>query len=57
MIEPILDPSLKNGFCYRCKRRLKNQESIEIGFGKICLEKYLKETKRTYKLIEIGNKK
>lgn len=31
--------------CRRCGRKLKNEESIELGFGTICYQKYLAETK------------
>lgn len=34
---PVKKESLK---CKRCGRRLKNPESIELGFGTICYQKY-----------------
>ncbi len=42
----------KTGKCKRCGRVLKNKKSIEIGFGKTCLKKYLKDIKKSkfYKL-------
>lgn len=30
--------------CIRCGRKLKNEESKELGFGKICWEKWQSET-------------
>lgn len=31
--------------CLRCGRKLKSEESKQLGFGKICWEKYSKEDK------------
>lgn len=30
--------------CIRCGRKLKNPESRELGFGKVCYEKWQAET-------------
>ena len=29
--------------CIRCGRKLKNEESKKLGFGKVCWEKWQKE--------------
>lgn len=34
----------RSNICKRCGRKLKNPESIEIGFGKICYQKYMAES-------------
>lgn len=31
--------------CLRCGRRLKTDESQELGFGKVCYKKWQEETK------------
>lgn len=30
--------------CKRCGRKLKNPESMEVGFGKICYQKFMAES-------------
>lgn len=32
--------------CRRCGRKLKNKDSIGVGFGPVCYKKYLAETER-----------
>lgn len=32
--------------CKRCGRKLKTAKSIELGFGRVCYKKYLKEQER-----------
>lgn len=32
------------GICKRCGRKLKNPESMEVGFGKICYQKFMAES-------------
>ncbi len=32
--------------CGRCGRKLKNPKYQELGFGKVCYSKYLKEASR-----------
>ena len=34
----------RSDICKRCGRKLKNSESIEIGFGKICYQKFMAES-------------
>lgn len=47
------DPKeLKNGSCKRCGRKLKDQISIERGFGKICLKKHLLESNKPHGLFK-----
>ncbi|HLR69447.1 MAG TPA: DUF6011 domain-containing protein [Virgibacillus sp.] len=29
--------------CRRCGRKLKTEKSIELGFGRVCYQKYLEE--------------
>lgn len=36
-----------NVICKRCHRKLKDENSKKLGFGKICYEKYMKR-KRSY---------
>ena len=38
--------------CRRCHRELKDEQSKELGFGKICYTKYMNRTK-TY-LFDMG---
>ena len=40
--------------CLRCGRRLKNEEYRKQGYGKICLEKITKDTRK--KLFQIYGK-
>lgn len=37
----------EQGICKRCHRRLKDERSKELGFGKVCYQKYLNR-KKTY---------
>jgi len=40
--------NLKNtNLCRRCHRKLKDEESIKLGFGRICYNKY-KQSKKIY---------
>lgn len=41
-LEPTKENSLK---CKRCGRKLKNPESMELGFGVVCYQKYLNRKK------------
>jgi len=34
----------KSNICKRCGRKLKNPESIEIGFGATCYKKFMAES-------------
>lgn len=34
------------GYCRRCGRKLKKQESKQAGFGNVCLKKYLAENSK-----------
>jgi hypothetical protein len=34
----------KSNICKRCGRKLKNPESMEVGFGKICYQKFMAES-------------
>lgn len=36
-----------NKICKRCHRKLKDERSKELGFGKVCYQKYLNR-KKTY---------
>lgn len=36
--------SSRMDICKRCGRKLKSPESIEIGFGKICYQKFMAES-------------
>lgn len=36
--------SSRMDICKRCGRKLKNPESIEVGFGKICYQKFMAES-------------
>ena len=38
---------LDNKICKRCHRKLKDERSKELGFGKVCYQKYLNK-KKTY---------
>ncbi len=42
----ILKPEIKrkSNICRRCGRKLKNPESIELGFGNICYKKFRAES-------------
>lgn len=42
---------INNSICRRCHRRLRDIESIKLGFGKVCYEKY-NQSKKNY-LFEI----
>lgn len=37
-------------FCLRCNRRLKNEEAMRIGYGKVCLHKIQEEQNGQEKL-------
>lgn len=34
----------RSDICKRCGRKLKNPESIELGFGTVCYKKYMAES-------------
>lgn len=34
----------RSEICRRCGRKLKNPESIEIGFGTVCYKKFMAES-------------
>ena len=36
---------LEKGICKRCHRKLKDEKSKELGFGKVCYQKYLNKKK------------
>ena len=40
---PIQNSSIqrRSDICKRCGRKLKNPESIELGFGTVCYKKYM----------------
>ena len=39
----------RNNYCKRCHRKLKDDKSKELGFGKICYMKYLQsKNKKVY---------
>jgi len=42
----MLKPEIirKNNICRRCGRKLKNPESIELGFGSTCYKKFMAES-------------
>ena len=42
-------------YCNRCHRKLKDEKSKELGFGKICYEKYLKKQKTYLFEMEVTN--
>lgn len=37
--------NINNTLCRRCHRKLKDADSIKLGFGKICYTKYKQSTK------------
>jgi hypothetical protein len=39
-----IQESSRMDICKRCGRKLKNPESIEIGFGAICFKKFMAES-------------
>lgn len=43
---PIQNSSIqrRSDICKRCGRKLKNPESIELGFGTVCYKKYMAES-------------
>lgn len=41
--------------CRRCHRKLTDEQSKKLGFGKICYKKYLSETKNYLFDIEVNN--
>lgn len=45
-ITGILKPETvrKSNICRRCGRKLKNPESIELGFGNTCYKKFMAES-------------
>lgn len=45
-ITDILKPEIvrKSNICRRCGRKLKNPESIELGFGHTCYKKFMAES-------------
>jgi hypothetical protein len=45
-ITGILKPESirKSNICRRCGRKLKNPESIELGFGNTCYKKFMAES-------------
>lgn len=45
-ITDILKPEIigKSRLCRRCRRKLKNPESIELGFGNTCYKKFMAES-------------
>ena len=46
----------KNIICRRCHRKLKDEKSIELGFGKTCYQKYLNRKKSFLFEMEIPKK-
>lgn len=46
----------KHKFCIRCGRKLKNEESQELGFGPVCYQKWQTES-ISKKLVDINNLK
>lgn len=42
----MLKPEIvrKSNLCRRCGRKLKNPESIELGFGSTCYKKFMAES-------------
>ena len=46
-MEEIMENSIivQDKFCKRCHRKLKDEKSKELGFGKICYEKHKKQNK------------
>ena len=49
MMEDIIDiikpeSIRKSNICRRCGRKLKNPESIELGFGNTCYKKFMAES-------------
>lgn len=42
-MKSLLD--IDNNICRRCHRKLKDNESIKLGFGKICYQKQLNQQK------------
>lgn len=47
--------NLDEVFCKRCHRKLKDEKSKEIGFGKICYEKYIKKSAMFLFEMEVNN--
>ena len=46
-------------YCKRCHRKLKDEKSKELGFGKICYKKYIQANQKKNYLFEVayeGNK-
>lgn len=41
--------------CRRCHRKLKDEKSRQLGFGKTCYEKYLKRKKAYLFEMEVVN--
>ena len=39
--------------CIRCGRKLKNEESKELGFGKVCWEKWNAEINARVRLLTV----
>ena len=35
----------ENAICRRCHRKLKDEKSIELGFGQVCYKKYMAKKK------------
>lgn len=49
----------KHTVCIRCGRKLKTEQSQELGFGKVCWEKYNNEGKYKdlFPVSEMSNEK
>lgn len=41
--------------CKRCHRKLKDERSKKLGFGKVCYQKYLNKKKRYLFDVEVTN--
>lgn len=46
-VEEEKSTSMNTNLCRRCHRKLKDEESIKLGFGRICYLKY-KQSKKAY---------
>ena len=40
-------------YCKRCHRKLKDEKSKELGFGKVCYKKYMQINQKKNYLFEV----
>lgn len=51
----MLKQEENDNYCRRCHRKLKDEKSKQLGFGKICYLKYIKSTQHNNYLFDIDN--